>query len=225
MKQTKFVIVSLPGSQFSQRFLECWTNALMVLTASKKYDIMVTYGVHSFVTFARMRTMQLDVRRGKDQKPFPGVPYDVWVTIDSDVIFTPDQLMMLIDSTDRHPVVSGMYLMACGQEYAITVQRKRYQPSFVTPTQIEMWRKSHPGQDFLQVDYAGMGFFAARREALEAIPYPYFWRDIEEVVMDGKVLRDQGTEDVNFCLNLKEAGYPVHVHTGLRVGHEKLRVL
>jgi hypothetical protein len=43
-----------------------------------------------------MKTLGLDVLRGADQKPFGGqVDYDIWLTIDSDIVFTPEQLIEL----------------------------------------------------------------------------------------------------------------------------------
>ena len=83
---------------------------------------MVTYGLSSFVPFARMQCLHLDVRRGIKQKPLEGIPYDVWVTLDSDMIFTPEQLMSLIDATAEHPAVSGLYTNAGGELY-MCVQR------------------------------------------------------------------------------------------------------
>jgi hypothetical protein len=47
--------------------------------------------------FSRMKTLGLDVLRGADQKPFGGqVDYDVWLTIDSDIVFTPEQIVELL---------------------------------------------------------------------------------------------------------------------------------
>ena len=40
-----------------------------------------------------MQTLGLDVLRGVQQKPFNNLDFDVWVTIDSDVIFSPQQLI------------------------------------------------------------------------------------------------------------------------------------
>jgi hypothetical protein len=59
----------------SQAFLLSWTQALHVLISSNRYDIIVSPGKSSFVSFARMQTLGLDVRRGKAQKPFNGEKY------------------------------------------------------------------------------------------------------------------------------------------------------
>lgn len=228
--RNKFVVIALPGKEFSARFMQCWTTALMMLWAAKRFTIMVTYGNSSFVTFARMQTLGLDVRRGKHQKPLPDVPYDVYVTLDSDMVFTPEQLIELIDSTDDHAVVSGLYLDAGGENYMCSVAHRQYEVTFLNRDDLARIQRQGAGKPaasrYLRVDYVGMGFFAMRREALEAMQYPYFYRDIVERRVAGPdgatlTLRDQSGEDVCFCLNAKDAGYPVHVKTTLVVGHEK----
>ena len=66
---------------------------------------MITNEYSSYVTYSRMKTLGLDVRRGADQKPFDGkIDYDVWVTIDSDIRFTPEQLIELIEDTNTYPL-------------------------------------------------------------------------------------------------------------------------
>ena len=216
-----FVVISLPGKEFSHRFMKCWTTALMMLWASKKYTIMVTYGVSSFVSFARMQCLHLDVRRGIGQKPLEGVPYDVWVTLDSDMVFTPEQLMELIDGTIEHPVVSGLYTDATGSSYMCVKDYKEYNGRFLDKPTLASWASTK----YKTVDYVGLGFFAMRRSVLEAMTYPYFNRDMVRKTVDSVVLCDQNGEDVDFCLNIKEAGFRVRINTGLLVGHEKMTVV
>jgi hypothetical protein len=117
-KKTR-VIIGLPGDHFSQAFLLSWTQALHVLISSNRYDIVVSPGTSSFVSFARMQTLGVDVRRGKNQKPFNGESYDVFVSIDSDVVFSAAQLIELIECTKLHPVVSGYYMMNNNKQFAV----------------------------------------------------------------------------------------------------------
>jgi len=71
-----------------------------------------------------------------------------------------------------------------------------------------------------------MGFFAVRRGVIENLRYPYFHSPVQEITRDdGTIIRDICSEDVAFCRNLKEAGYPVWVNTKIRVGHEKTLVI
>jgi len=189
------------------------------MTLTKKgYDFMVTNEYSSFVTFSRMKTLGLDVLRGADQKPFGGqVDYDVWLTIDSDIVFTPEQVVELIEDTKKYPVVSGLYRMqdmkhlACVKEWDVDYFKKNGSFEFMKADELEKEDK------YISVAYNGMGFFACRKEVLEKMQYPYFSYPLIEI--DG--MKDMCSEDVAFCKNLKDAGFEVIVNTTLRVGHEK----
>lgn len=226
--QKKKIVIGLPGDNFSSKFLVSWTSALNVLWETQKYDIIVSPGVSSYVTFARMQTLGLDVLRGIQQKPFNNLDFDVWVTIDSDIIFTPQQLIDLIDATDIHPVVSGMYRMSDLAHYAIVKEWntdffvKNGTFEFLTPEFVEKW-KQETGLKYMSVNYTGMGFFAMRRDVLRKMTYPYFNSELQEIISDeGTILRDICSEDVAFCKNIQKTGVPIVVNTELRVGHHKL---
>jgi hypothetical protein len=198
-----------------------WSQTLMTLT-KKGYDFMVTNEYSSFVTFSRMKTLGLDVLRGADQKPFGGqVEYDVWLTIDSDIVFTPEQVIELLEDTKKYPVVSGLYRMqdmkhmACVKEWNTDYFKKTGSFEFMKADELEREDK------YISVAYNGMGFFACRREVLEKMKYPYFSYPLIE--FDG--LKDMCSEDVAFCKNLKDIGFDVTVNTTLRVGHEKTLVI
>ena len=113
------IVIGIPGNSFTSKFLISWTSTLNALWESGKYDIVISPGVSSFVTFARMQTLGLDVLKGIDQKPFNGIDFDVWITIDSDIVYTPQQFMELVDSTLEHDVVSGVYRMVDLQHFAV----------------------------------------------------------------------------------------------------------
>jgi hypothetical protein len=215
------VILALPGRTFSGTFLMNWSQTLMTLT-KKGYDFMVTNEYSSFVSFSRMKTLGLDVLRGADQKPFGGqVEYDVWLTIDSDIVFTPEQVIELLEDTKKYPVVSGLYRMqdmkhfACVKEWNTDYFKKTGSFEFMKADELEREDK------YISVAYNGMGFFACRREVLEKMKYPYFSYPLIE--FDG--LKDMCSEDVAFCKNLKDIGFDVTVNTTLRVGHEKTLVI
>lgn len=227
----KKVVFALPGDNFSSKFLLSWTATLNALWESKKYDLVISTGISSYVTFARMQTLGLDVLRGIGQKPFDNMDFDVWVSIDSDVIFTPQQVIDLIDATKIHPVVSGMYRMSNLTSYAIVKDwnteyfAKNGKFEFLTPEDVEKWKKE-TSLKYLPVSYAGMGFFAVTREVLKKMNYPYFNADLQEIITeDGKILRDLCSEDVAFCKNIQKLGYSIVIDTDIRVGHNKLIVI
>ena len=220
------VILALPGRTFSGTFLMNWSQTLMTLT-KKGYDFVVTNEFSSFVPFSRMKTLGLDVLRGADQKPFGGeVEYDVWLTIDSDIVFTPEQVIELLEDTKTYPVVSGLYRMqdmkhyACVKDWDLECFKKTGSFQFMKVGEPEKEEK------YIPVAYNGMGFFACRNGVIEKMAYPYFSYPLIEIeAEDGKLLRDMCSEDVAFCKNLKDAGFEIIVNTTLRVGHEKTLVI
>lgn len=223
----KKIVFALPGDSFSSRFLISWTATLSKLWETRKYDIIISPATGSFVPFVRMTTLGLDVLRGQDQKPFDGQPFDVWITIDSDIVFTFEQIEKIIESTEEHPVVAGMYRMADLVNYAFvrdwdeTYFKTNGTFKFSKPEEVEAWKKETELK-YLSVVYSGMGFMAVRKEVFDNIKYPYFDSEVIEMTTeDGKVIRDICSEDVSFCKKITQAGYQIMVNTEIRVGHIK----
>jgi len=222
----KKVIIALPGREYSGTFLINWTQTLLLLV-NKGYVVRIINEYSSFVSFSRMKTLGLDVMRGADQKPFENQhDYDVWLTIDSDIIFTPEQVIELIEDTDKYPVVSGLYRMtdlkhyAAVKEWDIDYFKSHGTFKFIGINDLDRRKK------YIKVAYNGMGFFACRREVLEKMKYPYFnYPLIEMEDEDGKLIRDMCSEDVAFCKNISDAGYDIIVNSRMRVGHEKTLVI
>ena len=246
------VIIGLPGDHFSQAFLLSWTNTIYTLISTNRYDLKISPGKSSFVPFARMHTLGLDVLRGKAQKAFHNESYDVFVSIDSDVVFSAIQLIELIECTKVHPVVSGYYMMQDNKNFAVVKEwNKSYFAEngtfqFLQPKDVEAdikkfsaelderkkaeEEKRDPGPlsnpDFMKVSYAGMGFFACRKEVLDSLAYPFFNRELQKMRgKNGLELVDMCSEDVAFCKNIEDAGFDIMLNTRLRVGHEKSVVL
>lgn len=222
----KTVVVALPGREYSGSFLKNWSQALIELTR-KGYKVVMMNEYSSFVPFSRMKTLGLDVRRGATQVPFNGeLDYDVWLTIDSDIFFLPEQLIELIEDTEKYPVVSGLYRMQDLQHYTAVKEwdleyfKEHGTSEFMKVNELDTSEK------YMKVAYNGLGFFACRKGVIENLKYPYFSYPLIEIeAEDGKLLRDMCSEDVAFCKNLKDAGYNVTVNTNLRVGHEKTLVI
>ena len=222
----KNIIIALPGRSYSGKFIMNWSQTLIeLIKIGIKITVINEYS--SFVPFSRMKTLGLDVLNGENQIPFGGnVDYDVWLTIDSDIFFLPEQVIQIIEDTKKYPVISGLYRMADLKHYAAV---KNWDDEYF---------KKHGTFEFLKVDdtdkfekymkvaYNGMGFFACRKGVIEDLKYPYFsYPLIDMKTEDGKVIKDMCSEDVAFCKNLTDAGFDVIVNTTLRVGHEKTLVI
>jgi hypothetical protein len=202
----KKIIFALPGDNFSSKFMISWTSMLSKLWDTRKYDIMISPSTGSYVPFVRMHTLGLDTLRGCDQKPFNNQDFDVWITIDSDIVFTPDQIIELIESTEEHPVVAGMYRMADLTNYAFVKDwdiehfKKHGSFKFITPEEVETWKKETEFK-YYPVVYSGMGFMAVKKEVFDKISYPYFDSELEVIEGDdGKIIKDICSEDVAFYI-------------------------
>jgi hypothetical protein len=228
---TKKIVFALPGDNFSSKFLISWTATLSKLWETRRYDIMISPATGSYVPFVRMSTLGLDVLRGSEQKPFDGQPFDIWITIDSDIIFTYEQVIQLIESTDSHPVVAGMYRMVDLVNYAFvkdwdeTFFKEKGVFKFITPEEIETWKKETEFK-FFPVVYSGMGFMAIKKEVFDKLKYPYFDSEILTITKeDGTVIRDICSEDVSLCRKITQAGYQIMINTDIRVGHVKSLII
>lgn len=222
----KKVVVALPGREYSGSFLKNWSNTLIELM-KRGYQVILINDYSSFVPFSRMKTLGLDVLQGASQVPYNGkLEYDVWVTIDSDIFFLPEQVIELIEDTEKYPVVSGLYRMIDMVHYAaVKTWDLEYFKKHGTFEFLKV-KDLDTSQKYIKVAYNGMGFFACRKGVIENLRYPYFSYPLVEIeAEDGKLLRDMCSEDVAFCKNLKDAGYHVVVNTSLRVGHEKMLVI
>jgi hypothetical protein len=222
----KTVIFAFPGRDFSGSFLINWSKTLLQLV-QKGYKIMLVNDYGSFVPFSRMKTLGLDTLRGAAQVPFDGkLNYDVWMTIDSDIFFIPEQVIEIIEDTDKYPVVSGLYRMedlkhyTAVKEWDIDYFKKYGTFDFIKVNELDTSEK------YIKVAYSGMGFFACRKGVIENLKYPYFNYPLIEIEADnGKLIREMCSEDVAFCKNLKDAGYKITVNTQIKVGHEKRLVI
>lgn len=75
-----------------------------------------------------------------------------------------------------------------------------------------------------RVDVIGMGGVIIRREALEAIPAPWFKYQLDPESKE-KNLGPTITEDMHFCQEMKRRGFPIYVDNDLKAGHLVSRVV
>ena len=83
---------------------------------------------------------------------------------------------------------------------------------------------NYPPDQVVRVAGTGAAFLLIHRSALETIrarqfnkTFPFF----QESELHGQPVG----EDITFCLRAKVLGFPVHVHTGVKIGHHKSAVL
>lgn len=150
----------------------------------------------------------------------------VFLFFDSDIIFTPeDTLVVCYEAHRRNAVVGGLYVSNTPRGIEPIAFKERRNP------------RAADGQDYyraltkecaldrphtpLRCDAIGTGFMAMPRRLLEDIrqpmPLPWFSEPVHSGVHFG--------EDLAFCQLVTSMGYHVYVHRGVRVRHAKTVIL
>jgi len=144
--------------------------------------------------------------------------------IDSDMAWDPravDELLKVADK-DTVPIVGGLCFGAVEDELFPTI----YQFMTDKDGAITTLRVNEYEEDALvRCAATGAAFLLIHRTALETIrdsdfsnpTFPWF----QEAELAGK----PAGEDVTFCMRAARCGIPVHVYTGVKVGHHKSRLL
>lgn len=141
--------------------------------------------------------------------------------VDSDMNFAAEDFYKLYEAADKdeRPIIGGLYFSGdvknCAPVMYRLVPTTEEQTNPVEP--IEEW----PRGQIIKVHATGCGFLLMHRDALVKIgapyyesPYPWF--------MEGTIYKGLAFgEDWAFCMRAIEAGYPIHVHTGVSLGHIK----
>ncbi len=145
----------------------------------------------------------------------------LWM-VDTDMVWRPDCLDRLLAAA--HPETAPIVGALCFAREPNTGQ--------VWPTLYELepipgaddWRffryHSWPQDTLMPVDGTGAAFLLVHRRVFEAVrdhgsskAFPWFQ---ETENSGGRV-----SEDLTFCLRARDRGFPIHVQTGVQVGHVK----
>lgn len=143
----------------------------------------------------------------------------LWI-VDSDMTFQPDVVDRLLEhASEESPIVGAL----CFSQKWKDGKQGFFPTLFVTDGE-DTWRMDrYPADQLIQVDATGTGCLLVHRSVFEKMkeiyepPFPWF----QETVKDGRHIG----EDVTFCNRARECGFPIAVHTGIKTGHVKWRVV
>jgi len=214
------VILSLVGTTFSHNSVGCLMNLVDFFARSTEYTVTVNQGSDTNTLQSRIASL---TRKRFDKKPFEDVEYDVAVMLDHNILYTPKQIVDLINTcVNDHPVVFT-YHRTGTSEFSSVV--KEWSEQGMKPCSLDTltgWAKEHKDDDIcMPISHAAFGLFAARKEALDTLEYPYFQFPLATLKSeDGKETQDFVSEDIIFCLKMKEAGFAPVVKADLNVVKE-----
>lgn len=163
--------------------------------------------------------------RNKIVAKFLDGPADWLLMVDADMVFEPDTLDRLLDvAHDKtYPIVGAL---AFGVHQDAIFPTLYFFEDGPDGTVVTKRFDTFPPDSMFQIHATGAAFLLVHRSVfqtvLEKVPadpaYPWF----QETSLPG----GHGVgEDVTFCIRAGRAGFPVHVHTGIAVGHQKATIL
>lgn len=175
--------------------------------------------VHSGPNIARARNALARTFLAESNAPW-------FLTIDTDMVFAPDTLDRLVGAADPvlRPVMGAFCLMqeTLGGEGLPTLYEVAEGVNGIGFARYTEW----PEDQVMRVGATGTGCLLIHRSVFEIIDahpklHNVAWPWFRESSIDGRPLG----EDMTFMLGVGVAGLPVHVHTGVQVGHVKSSVM
>jgi GT2 family glycosyltransferase len=190
-------------------------------SAGINFAIMNNDISHHFTDFIHSKGIKIATQRQEvfNTWMLPDFEHSDWLLwLDSDIQVNYDVLKCLIDSADKDnfPVVSGLYFTTVNyDENGLPVPY----PCFFEhdeETRNRQWGYLNPDieseKEMIKIESAGFGMFlihkSVAKKLIDHFGNKHLFLEIQEE--DHRVYY---SEDIVFCLNLKEIGVPIHLNT------------
>jgi len=168
--------------------------------------------------------LAINADRREDEK------VDWLLILDDDMTFEPDLLERLIGEAHpvERPIVGGLCFA-----FMLDNARKFWPTLYAYEQGSERLRRltMYPDDSLIQIAATGAACLLVHRTVLEKMaeryppPWPWFAETpFYERGEDGKPILETGdaySEDITFCLRAQACGFPIYVHTGIKLGHVK----
>ena len=142
--------------------------------------------------------------------------------IDADMQWSPLDVDVLLDTADPKtmPVIGGLCFGMAHGSPAPTIYHFAEIDGNLTTIRMQHYERNA----IFQVAATGAAFLLIHRSALKAMSSTASTRHSRssKETQNGT---DPVGEDITFCLRLAALGIPVHVHTGVKIGHHKSQVI
>ena len=225
MADSQNVVVGYLHGQFiTQEFHHC-LQRLFVFDA---------WGPQRIVDFCpQMSGVQICNARNQMVKQFLDNPRAEWLLmLDADATFPPDLIERFLadaDPTER-PIVGALAHLVRIKQGEIIIDNYGSAKREIVPTMYKQERGPNGewlgyreieqyGRGLIEVDATGAHCLLVHHTVFEAIPegdHPHRW--FRESLIAPGILAG---EDITFCLQARDAGYPIFVDTTIESGHVK----
>jgi hypothetical protein len=205
------LIIATPGNSVLSGYLRSLLGAVKELDSRGiTWAFSQEYASH----VANAREMSLNGGNQNlldDSRPFKGqVTYDKILWIDSDIQFTPEDVIRAYES-DKD-IVTGAYLEATGRVVAFKLE------DYEMFSLDEVKALDVP----VEIHSAGMGFMAVKQGVFESLSRPWFQSVDDTFTQGGKEFTFPITgEDISFCKRSRDNGYTIWLDPEIKLIHHK----
>jgi hypothetical protein len=205
------LIIATPGHSLMSDYVK----SLLVTTQElnrRNISWVFTNLYSSHVADAREVTLSGTFQNEVDNSsPLSGnITYDKIMWIDSDIAWTPDDIIKLYES-DKD-IISGAYLLASGE---VVAYKKMFGPGYNYQEVMDM---TEP----VQIDATGFGFICVKQGVFEKLTRPWFQSVDGTLTIEGqeRIMPIMG-EDMSWCKRVKDEGYEIWFDPTVKVTHHK----
>lgn len=205
------LIIATPGHSMLSGYVRSLIHTMDVLR-SKGISVAWSSEYSSHVADARELTLNGDNQNDpRETRPFKGqITYDKILWIDSDIIFTPEDVIKAYESP--FDVVTGAYMLASGEVVV-------YQELFGRPFSIDEIKNM---KEPMKVFGAGMGFFCMKSGIFEKMTRPWFQSVPGTTIFEGQefTFPIMG-EDLSLCKRINDLGFEIWLDPSIKLVHHK----
>lgn len=208
------LIIATPGHSVMSPYLKSLLASITELSSRGiSWGFSSEYSSH--VADAREMTLNGGGQMNPaEQKPFCGeFTYDKILWIDSDIGFTPDDVIKAYESP--YDIVTGAYLLPNGE---VTVYPQLFSTGFT-------WNHVKEMKEPMRVFGAGMGFMAVKSGVFESLTRPWFQSPMVKMTSpydEKEYSFPIMGEDLSFCHRANEAGFEVWLDPSIKLIHHKM---
>jgi len=192
------IVFCIPGINFSNRFLESWTNLIQMMPLDIEWYLNVGYEPN---IFANRQTLL-------DRAKMYNADYYMW--IDSDQVFKPHHFFKLL----RHnkDIVSGVILRQLNYD---STESNIFACTTLEGKSLTKEMRDNSKERLIEVKYSGMGFMLTKSSIFENLDNPFSSPDPVRGL----------SEDLYFQTKVKEKGIKSYADLDMIIGHEKTFIL
>ena len=207
------VVIATPGRMFHAEYVRSLTETVNEL-GRLGMPVKLLNKYSSFVATARELTAIDKWTHDYDTHEIAcgAFTYDKIFWIDSDIEWTHDDFMKLVNSD--LDVVSGLYVLDPLGSVAVNFPNSRGVPTRVNKVEFMLH------EDPVEVGGVGFGFVCMKSGVFENIPRPWFLIGRVQWSEDSEMRVNVG-EDYSWCGKAQQAGYKIYVDPTVKVKHHK----